>query len=66
MAFEVAEPYRFNFEIAWEVAHKGELERLSRLLSNRAFPHTEQTFVLSHSFASPSRGVHGSPSTHIG
>lgn len=23
---EVAEPYRFNFEIAWEVANKGESE----------------------------------------
>ena len=59
MAFEVAEPYRFNFEIAWEVAHKGELKLFSWLLSNHAFPHLVETFV------SNSCGVHGSPSTHL-
>lgn len=24
-SIDVAEPFRFNFEVAWEVAHKGEL-----------------------------------------
>ena len=47
MAFEVAEPYRFNFEVAWEVAHKGELKLLPRSLSNRASHHIERTDVSS-------------------
>ena len=25
LGYEVAEPFRFNFEIAWEVANKGQI-----------------------------------------
>ena len=32
---EVAEPYRFNFEIAWEVANKGQIRQRQASVDNK-------------------------------